>query len=564
MDVVRSNFVELLPKIRNDIKTCDFIAIDTELSGLGQNGNSFFDTLEERYLKIKNSISQYLLIQYGLSCFTKSSTDNSYSCASYNFYIFPYKVPGANNYKDKSFLCQPSALTFLSGHNFDFNKWIREGISYMNLEEEAHLTETLKNKNVSVNTTINDLDSTVRSLNESSSQLVNTNHVPDDQKDFIENFMSGLNDFFNDSTRTKWNVDPCSPYRRKLIFQSVASLNMSGLKLTSCQVTENSSERFISIEKVSAEQKAKEEAQLIDEAVGFTKVVQELIDCKKPIVGHNLLLDMAHTVHHFIGPLPDTLVDFKEMLSELCPYTYDTKLMAKFDSKLDSQFQNTALNDLYNVIQKAPFSNIKAKIINRSDSDEKTSFHNASYDSYITGLIFLNMLHYLSPKNQKSILDSSEFTKFRGKYNLTFSFDLAYLDINKDQKNQERSNVFHLTFPPTWTRSEIYDLLSPFKPGQIGWIDSTSALIALNDVNGVKDIDRVLTIQKNSSVCTIKSYRAFMDEKSPSQVPNSGKRKSNHFDGDKVVETSTPIVKKFKPTPVKPEIKMFAQESDWS
>uniref|UniRef100_T1KBC3 Uncharacterized protein n=1 Tax=Tetranychus urticae TaxID=32264 RepID=T1KBC3_TETUR len=104
-----------------------------------------------RYLKIKNSISQYLLIQYGLSCFTKSSTDNSYSCASYNFYIFPYKVPGANNYKDKSFLCQPSALTFLSGHNFDFNKWIREGISYMNLEEETHLTETLKNKNVSVN-----------------------------------------------------------------------------------------------------------------------------------------------------------------------------------------------------------------------------------------------------------------------------------------------------------------------------------------------------------------------------------------------------------------------------
>lgn len=174
------------------------------------------------------------------------------------------------------------------------------------------------------------------------------------------------------------------------------------------------------------------------------------------------------------------------------------------------------------------------------------------------------MIHYLSPKNQKSILDSSEFTKFRGKYNLTFSFDLAYLDINKDQKNQERSNVFHLTFPPTWTRSEIYDLLSPFKPGQIGWIDSTSALIALNDVNGVKDIDRVLTIQKNSSVCTIKSYRAFMDEKSPSLLPNSGKRKSNHFDGDKVVETSTPMVKKFKPTPVKPEIKMFAQESDWS
>lgn len=320
MDVVRSNFASLLPQIKDDIDASEFVSFDTEFSGLGQNRHhNLFDTLEERYKKVKDSCLNYAVLQVGLCFFYKNDdkdSGNKYKCKSYNFYTFPYKVNGVPRgvVSDKVFSFQPSAFHFLAGHSFDFNKWIKEGISYMTLDEESALMEAL-NEN-----------------KESASQSNNTNNstpnVPDEHKEFINQIREDLTGFFADHALDKLDLEPCSAYRRKLIYETIKSMRVDGIKTSTCLTSEHSSERYISITKISLEEKSKDEQNLLNEAVGFSKVVQHLIRSKKPIIGHNALIDIIHILRHFISPLPEELSDFKLMLSELMPAVFDTKLIA--------------------------------------------------------------------------------------------------------------------------------------------------------------------------------------------------------------------------------------------
>ena len=55
----------------------------------------------------------------------------------FNFYIMPYfeDMLGAN------FASEPSALRFLAGHSFDFNRLFYEGVNYLSLEKERILRQ---------------------------------------------------------------------------------------------------------------------------------------------------------------------------------------------------------------------------------------------------------------------------------------------------------------------------------------------------------------------------------------------------------------------------------------
>lgn len=43
---------------------------------------------------------------------------------------------------------------------------------------------------------------------------------------------------------------------------------------------------------------------LLDSYIGFSKVFKYLVDLKKPIVGHNILLDLMYMYKLFYKPLP--------------------------------------------------------------------------------------------------------------------------------------------------------------------------------------------------------------------------------------------------------------------
>ena len=68
MQVTRENFQDVLPTVQEAIRSCDFIAIDTEFSGLYTGKvprEHVLDTHQVRYLKLKDSVENFVLLQFG-------------------------------------------------------------------------------------------------------------------------------------------------------------------------------------------------------------------------------------------------------------------------------------------------------------------------------------------------------------------------------------------------------------------------------------------------------------------------------------------------------------------
>ena len=67
---------------------------------------------------------------------------------------------------------------------------------------------------------------------------------------------------------------------------------------------------------------------LFNYELGFSQVIQSIIEAKKPLVGHNMFLDMLFIYSQFIGNLPNTMTDFNNSWLEKFPVVYDTKCIA--------------------------------------------------------------------------------------------------------------------------------------------------------------------------------------------------------------------------------------------
>ncbi|CAM1310624.1 PARN (predicted) [Pycnogonum litorale] len=105
MEVTRSNFKNNLESIAESISEASFISFDGEFTGLSQGkGINAFDTPEERYLKLKEGATNFLLIQFGLCAFKYDSKKKMYTHRAFNFYIFPR--PYKRGAPDFRFLCQ--------------------------------------------------------------------------------------------------------------------------------------------------------------------------------------------------------------------------------------------------------------------------------------------------------------------------------------------------------------------------------------------------------------------------------------------------------------------------
>jgi hypothetical protein len=79
MDVTLKNFEELLPKVKEAIDLADFLSFDLELTGLHWDKDSqptIMDELPTRYQKVRETASNFAIIQFGLCCFTRDVGKN--------------------------------------------------------------------------------------------------------------------------------------------------------------------------------------------------------------------------------------------------------------------------------------------------------------------------------------------------------------------------------------------------------------------------------------------------------------------------------------------------------
>ncbi|CAF4900755.1 unnamed protein product [Pieris macdunnoughi] len=487
MEVTRNNFKEVLPLVSESIEEADFLVIDAEFTGL-INGKdvSMFDSPEEYYLTLLNGSTEFLLIQFGLCAFTWDEKTKKYQNDAYNFYLYPRGRPGP----DKMFLCQSSSLDFLASQGFDFNKLIREGISYMTEPTETRLRENLTERQKSY------------------SNDKGTITIPDECKAQIEDICKKVGVFVKENKTNEMEVDRCNAFVRRLLFQELGSRFKNDVFLET-KVLENK-DRILKVTRMSSsderknkdDEKKEKEWEDLEEAVGFSKIARLISQSGKLVIGHNMLLDLLHTLNHFFQPLPVDYPSFKEFAHCMFPRILDTKYMSSLPPFKD-KVNSSILQHLLATLSEPPFSLPDiGSVDGRGYCQTDDKQHEAGYDAYVTGLCFLSMHAHLArmrgEESRRVTADSALLRPFINKVFLakTAYQDSPYINLAGVDPSPSREHVFHLTFPKDWQRNDINQLFSAYGQILVQFLDETSALVALTRRDLAKTVVRAFANNK--------------------------------------------------------------------
>ncbi|KAF9124645.1 hypothetical protein BGX30_000851 [Mortierella sp. GBA39] len=407
MEIVRENFQRELPYIKEAIEECEFIAIDAEFSGLHTEPNRRTQntTLEEGYEDLRKSASKFLTIQIGISTFKFDPTNGSYLAKPFNVFVFPTTLTGYSP-QGRCFLTEASSLDFLAKNRFDFNKWVYQGVHYMTKdEEEIYKRERTKAAN-------NEMDNiAVDALNTM----------------WLQDVIKRIGEWKNSKQALNFiNIQTNNAYQRRLVYQEVrrywpTELNARGqaghIHIT--KITEKELE-------IQQQQRQSDLLRDIESSRGFREVIDILSACKKPIVGHNIVVDLAYILAQFVGPLPPTVEGYKKMIHKTFPTVMDTKYVSYTANALQGLAFDSSLGGLENMVGTINFMGCPRitphyrhqRYLSRDLS------HEAGYDAYITGSIMIRMLALIA-KNEAPV--PAPLTKLE-------------IEVRKNGKNEKRPN----------------------------------------------------------------------------------------------------------------------------
>lgn len=525
MDVTSKNFLQLLPDIRDTIKQCNFIAFDTELSGLMRDRNwNVFDLPKDRFAKSVEHSRGYFIMQFGLACFTKTDSNN-YSSKTYNFYIFPQSNGCATHSDiDRTFSLQAHAIQFLSGHNFDFNKLFKDGLSYVTFIEQKKIKSAQKSERKAnqeldpvsglpkfvpqdykpiLKAELELVKKKYKEFKASKKAIVNLSSGDQDDVNMENNNDSDSNGFESaNETDVKdeftITLTRCTNKHKKTIMKKLLESQPFSNSIEVDFENQNKSDSNLIVRFVDEEAKERKQKDAEILAKGFLEVLESIITNRKPLVGHNLSLDLIQIINQFFEPLTTDYQSFKETCQSLFPFIYDTKYIAH--SILDQeQLSNNAsrLEDLYSyTCNSYLFPKIHIEQIDLNSTDENNqSPHQAGYDAFMCGYSFIKLCEMFleekkklkikkeDPDSNTGYITQNQFLmdEFANKIHMSYSHDFKSFNLDCEEHEPDRSHVFYIEHPSTWKLEDLFALFSPYGGIHTGRLTPTSSLCALRN-----------------------------------------------------------------------------------
>ncbi|XP_078657928.1 target of EGR1 protein 1-like [Branchiostoma floridae x Branchiostoma belcheri] len=126
VDVTKDNFKELWPTILVALKTATFVAVDLELSGLGNRRKLNTPSVDDRYKFLAGVARSRAVLSIGLSCFKLNNI------AEDGPLVLPFTTQTFNLTLlcSEEYVVEPISLKFLVDHGFDFNMQYSQGAPY--------------------------------------------------------------------------------------------------------------------------------------------------------------------------------------------------------------------------------------------------------------------------------------------------------------------------------------------------------------------------------------------------------------------------------------------------
>ncbi|ETE64376.1 Poly(A)-specific ribonuclease PARN-like domain-containing protein 1, partial [Ophiophagus hannah] len=261
-----------------------FAGLDMEFTGLHSDSQpSLFDLPAEWYRKGRQSVQQFTVNQLGeLFRFLK----DRYIAHSYNFFLFPATF----GQMDSEFSCQTSSIQFLSHYDFDYNKFLKDGIPYMNETQEKKLQHLLSGTWM------------VQSVIQLSYSAY-CSFDKDKVKKVIDQVTCWISSAEEEDSMVLHDIYGFQVIELQLIlrkaFPDIWTIPLEDEKLMVKKM--NPQYRWV-LENTAFDPCQRE--QILYSARGFTNIFQALVRAKKPLVGHNMLMDLLYLHEKFYKPLP--------------------------------------------------------------------------------------------------------------------------------------------------------------------------------------------------------------------------------------------------------------------
>lgn len=509
--VTNGNFASVLPSILHHLKEADFVAFDTELTGLcmgSSNKYFFYDDINERYKKLRESANNFGMIQFGLSAFKFKPSGSRYSSTSWSFHIFPVTSDSNNDFR--KWTLQLSSIAFLRNNGFDFNKTFLEGIPYLSRKEE--------------------IDARGRSPTQQQQRTDKDVIMKLDDITFFESTIESVREWLkNEETSSEpLRLPPCNSFRRLIIHQNLPKqLNTS---LTISKVRDEEGKDCLLLKNTSSEEKEAITSAAVEtfeknisEKIGIRRIFDFLLSSNKPLLGHNCWLDICHMWAKFIGPLPQEWNEFQiEYKKVFNAPLWDTKFLASQLIKDGTlTFTETSLEKLATAVDDKDVWGASVKVDGgkTKNKSKEEGFHHAGFDAYCTGKVLIGCATLLANKNNLPVNEMVSSLFENGLYKntlnmMTSDYEGVRLivesengaDSDFEQNHPDRSKLLVITgINSNICNSHIYSAISSIgcecEMTQLFWPNSNSVYASCPDFTPV---ECNLEIQVNGETVTCK------------------------------------------------------------